>query len=139
MSGYVTAVIIGMGIACVIICILVKRYYQSRMEKIYGSLLQRLDRAMGGEMPNTAYDESMDAAVAERLNRIVQIYGMNQERAEEERNQIKSLISDISHQVRTPLTNIMLYTGLLQEQDLAPDARILAEKIEKQSDKLEFI
>lgn len=51
---------------------------------------------------------------------------------------IKSLISDISHQVRTPVTNIMLYAGLLQEQDLDSEAMHLADKIQKQSDKLDF-
>ena len=93
---------------------------------------------MAGKYQDTAYDESMDAAVAERLNRVVQISGMNQEKAERERDTIKSLISDISHQVRTPLTNIMLYVGLLQEQDLDESTMRLAEKIQKQSMKLDF-
>jgi signal transduction histidine kinase len=80
----------------------------------------------------------MDTAVMERLNRIVQISGMNQGKAEKERDIIKSLISDISHQVRTPLTNIMLYVGLLKEQDLDSDTELLVDKIGKQSEKLEF-
>ena len=86
----------------------------------------------------TAYNESMDAAVVERLNRVVQISGMNQGKAERERDTIKSLISDISHQVRTPLTNIMLYVDLLKEQELDGDSMLLVDKIQKQSDKLDF-
>ncbi len=100
--------------------------------------MQRLDRAIGGEIQDTAYDESMDTAVTERLNRVVQISRMNQGKAEKERDIIKSLISDISHQVRTPLTNIMLYVGLLKEQDLDNDTMLLVDKIGKQSEKLEF-
>jgi signal transduction histidine kinase len=108
------------------------------MEVTYQNLLQRLDRAIGGEIQDTAYDESMDTAVTERLNRVVQISRMNQGKAEKERDIIKSLISDISHQVRTPLTNIMLYVGLLKEQDLDNDTMLLVDKIGKQSEKLEF-
>ena len=72
------------------------------------------------------------------MKRSVQISGMNQGKAEKERDIIKSLISDISHQVRTPLTNIMLYVGLLKEQDLDSDTELLVDKIGKQSEKLEF-
>lgn len=123
---------------CIVSCILIKKYYQNRVEATYQELLLKLDRAIGGGIQDTAYDESMDAAVAERLNRVVQISRMNQEKAERERDTIKSLISDISHQVRTPLTNIMLYVGLLQEQDLDESTMRLAEKIQKQSMKLDF-
>ena len=115
-----------------------KSSYSKKMEATYQNLLQRLDRAIGGEIQDTAYDESMDTAVTERLNRVVQISRMNQEKAEKERDIIKSLISDISHQVRTPLTNIMLYVGLLKEQDLDNDTKLLVDKIGKQSEKLEF-
>lgn len=123
---------------CVIVCVLSNRRAQKRAETVYQNLLQRLDRAIGGEIQPVVYDESVDMAVAERLNRIVRICGMNQGRAEKERDTVKSLISDISHQVRTPLTNIMLYAGLLREQATGSDAMLLAEKIEKQSQKLEF-
>ncbi len=137
MDGYIVLTVFMLA-GCIASCILIKKYYQNRVEATYQELLLKLDRAIGGEIQDTAYDESMDAAVAERLNRVVQISGMNQEKAERERDTIKSLISDISHQVRTPLTNIMLYVGLLQEQDLDESTMRLAEKIQKQSMKLDF-
>lgn len=131
---FIAVVLLGFAAAC----ILLRRYYRNRMESVYQNLLQSLDRVLGGETLDTVFDESMDAAVAERLNRLVQISGMNQDRAERERDVIKSLISDISHQVRTPLTNLMLYAGLLREQELDGDAMLLADKIQKQCDKLDF-
>ncbi len=115
-----------------------RRSSRKKMEKTYQQLLTRLDRAMGGQIQETAYDESMDAAVTERLNRVVRISRMHQEKAERERDTIKSLISDISHQVRTPLSGIMLYAGLLHEQALDADTALLADKIGKQSEKLDF-
>lgn len=132
--GFVTVILVG----CVIVCVLLKRYYQNRMEAVYQVMLQKLDKAIRGKVQENVYDESMEAAVVERLNRVVQISGMNQGKAEQERDMIKSLISDVSHQVRTPVTNIMLYTGLLQEQDLDRDSMHLVHKIQKQSDKLDF-
>ena len=137
MNGYLLLTITLLA-GCAAICLFFWRHEQKKMETVYQNLLQRLDRAIGGEIQETIYDESLDAAVTERLNRAVQIFRMNQERAERERDIIKSLISDISHQIRTPLTNIMLYAGLLQEQALEPEASLLADKIAKQSDKLDF-
>lgn len=137
MDRYIVLVAVIL-VGCVVVCVLLKQYYQNRMEAVYQVMLQKLDKAIGGEVQDTVYDESMEAAVVERLNRVVQISGMNQGKAEQERDIIKSLISDISHQVRTPVTNIMLYAGLLQEQDLDSDSMRLADKIQKQSDKLDF-
>ena len=137
MNGY-ALLLITIFMGCTVICVSIKRYYQNKIETTFQELLQKLDKAIGGEIQETSYDESMDAAVTERLNRLVQNFGMNQNRAERERDVIKSLISDISHQVRTPLTNIMLYVGLLKEQELDEDTMLLVDKIQKQSDKLEF-
>ena len=137
MNGYIVLVAV-MLVVCAMVCMLLSHHIQKKMEVTYQNLLQRLDRAIGGEIQDTAYDESMDTAVTERLNRVVQISRMNQGKAEKERDIIKSLISDISHQVRTPLTNIMLYVGLLKEQDLDNDTMLLVDKIGKQSEKLEF-
>lgn len=137
MNGYIAAGAVA-AVACLGGCLAFRHYYRRKMEKIYQELLQKLDKAMGGEKVEAVCDESMDGAVAERLNRLMEIYGMNRERAEKERDTVKSLISDISHQVRTPLSNIMLYAGLLEEQELNPQAQRLAQKIKKQSDKLAF-
>lgn len=137
MNGYISLMAVMFG-GCAAGCIFFHYYARKKMETVYQNLLQKLDRAIGGEIQNTAYDESMDTAVTERLNRIVQIAGLHQGEAEKERDIIKSLISDISHQVRTPLTNIMLYVGLLQERGLDRGAKALADKIEKQAEKLDF-
>ena len=47
--------------------------------------------------------------------------------------------SDISHQMKTPLANIMLYSELLQEQTEGEQEKYLAEQIETYAKKLEFL
>lgn len=101
-------------------------------------LLQRLDDALEGVEGAYAYDESMDSAIADRLNKLLRSSSMGKERAYQDRDRIKSLISDISHQIRTPLSNIMLYTGLLQEKKLDGQSRMLADQIQGQAEKLDF-
>ena len=101
-------------------------------------LLQRLDDALNGEVEASAYDESLDSAITERLDKLLRSSSMGKERAYQDRDRIKALISDISHQIRTPLSNIMLYTGLLQEKNLDGQSRILADQIQGQAEKLDF-
>lgn len=136
----VLAAAAGIAIVCI------RRYYRKRMQAATQMLLERLDRAIGEEMQEEIFDESVDAAVTERLNRLLELTNMHQEQAETERDTIKSIISNITHQIRTPVTNIMLYTGLLQEIVAAPgqDGGVtenishLLLKLQKQADKLDF-
>lgn len=123
---------------CIIISAFVIHSARASMRNQYDALLQKLDRAVGGRKLETYYDESLDAAIAVRLNRIVEISKMQKDQAVEERDIIKSLISDISHQIRTPLSNITLYTGLLKEQVSDDKSLAYARKIEKNAEKLEF-
>lgn len=136
----VPVVVAGIAIVCI------RRYYRKRMQAATQMLLERLDRAIGGEMQEEVFDESVDAAVTGRLNRLLELTNMHQEQAETERDTIKSIISNITHQIRTPVTNIMLYTGLLQEIVAAPgqddglteNISHLLLKLQKQADKLDF-
>ncbi len=57
-----------------------------------------------------------------------------------ERDSIKSLISDISHQTKTPVANILLYTQLLDERGvLGEEEKKLLSSISSQTEKLDFL
>lgn len=105
--------IVGLNI---IILGLVIYWYRNKMLSQYNSFLNKADEILGGKQIDMRYDESLDSAISERLNRIVEISNMQKEVAEQEHNTIKSLLSNISHQIRTPLANITLYAGLLKEE-----------------------
>ncbi|MDO4322205.1 MAG: HAMP domain-containing sensor histidine kinase [Lachnospiraceae bacterium] len=140
----------GCVLLCAAICITIFLYERNKSKKILERVLQELDDAITGNLLVTAYDESLDDAIRDRLNRVVQISGMQRDEAQKERDAVKSLISDISHQVRTPLSNILLYSELLEETlqsscaHISPAAKDLsaagqmAAKIRQQSEKLDF-
>lgn len=92
------------------------RWYKKRLLFQYNSFLNKADEILNGKQIDLIYDESLDSAISERLNRIVEISRMQKEAAEQERDLIKSLLSNISHQIRNPLANITLYAGLLKEE-----------------------
>ena len=62
MRGYIVLAAVMLAV-CAIVCTLLCHHIQKKMEVTYQNLLQRLDRSIGGEIQDTAYDESMDTAV----------------------------------------------------------------------------
>lgn len=131
-------VIISIIVLNAIITGLIIRWYRNAILRQYNTFLNKADEILSGKQIDITYDESIDSAISERLNRIIEISRMQKEAAEEERDIIKSLLSNISHQIRTPLTNITLYAGLLKDELKESSAFRLADKVEKNAEKLEF-
>lgn len=131
-------VIISILFINIIISGFVIRWFRNKTAQHYQDFLQKTDEILSGKTAEVICDESLDSAVLDRLNRIAEIFDMQKEGALRERDTIKSLLSNISHQIRTPLTNITLYAELLKDEIEAPDASRLADKIEKNAQKLEF-
>ena len=132
------AVIIGIIILNILIMGLIICWYRNKMLFQYNNFLNKVDKILGGKQIDMIYDETLDSAISERLNRIMEISNMQKEIAEQERDVIKSLLSNISHQIRTPLANITLYAGLLKDDLNGMSSFRLADKIEKNAEKLEF-
>ncbi|MNN31512.1 Alkaline phosphatase synthesis sensor protein PhoR [compost metagenome] len=74
------------------------------------------------------------------MYRYVEITKSHQESIEGEKSKIKALISDISHQTKTPLSNIILYSQLLGEvSGLNQETMQYISQIKLQSEKLEWL
>ncbi len=105
--------------------------------------LQRLDEMLSSAIDGTFEEKRYDETELSRLeNRWKQYFASSRqslEKTREERENIKSLVSDISHQTKTPLSNILLYAELLEERTKDPEGRALAEQIFSQAEKLEFL
>ncbi|MGN7765416.1 sensor histidine kinase [Paenibacillus sp. 22594] len=104
------------------------------------SVDEMVDRAIHGREKLTHFDETSLSSLEHKLLRYIEINQANEQNLESEKNTIKELISDISHQTKTPLSNILLYSQLLAEMpELGGDTRLLLNQIESQSEKLEWL
>lgn len=107
-------------------------------------ILKKLDRmlimAINGDFVETEYNETMLSRLEARIYQYLSLNRQNQREIAKERDMIQMLISDISHQTKTPVANMLLYTQLLQENtSLDQEATKLAQQIEKQTEKLQFL
>lgn len=114
-------------------------YFRHREKATLTRIDEMLDAAIRGEFCESAFDESMLSAVESKFSQYLRSNGVQARQIQEEKNRIKALISDISHQTKTPIANILLYAQLLAEQDLSPGARDCTDALEDQAEKLRFL
>lgn len=103
---------------------------------------ETLDKILAGknlEEPEEVTKDTLWGKCGEKFWRLYQVWNQKEVDAIQERKRMKSLISDISHQTKTPLANIKLYQEFLEEEDLSEKGREFLRLLEEQTDKLEFL
>ncbi|HFH9977498.1 TPA: sensor histidine kinase [Streptococcus pyogenes] len=101
------------------------------------ALNEMLDLAMNGEFEEKIFDETELSKFQTKFMRYLTNSSMSEKKITEEKNKLKQLITDISHQTKTPLTNIVMYSELLQEIADEPQINDYASEISIHSRKLE--
>ena len=106
-------------------------------------LLKRLDtmleKAITRGFTEEDYDESLLSAVESKLARYLASSTVSARNLQAEKDKIKTLIADVSHQTKTPLSNVLLYAQLLSEQPLPEENRACVMALEGQAVKLQSL
>ena len=88
----------------------------------------------------SACEETLYAHIEHMLSRIQRMAMGRQEEVERSRAQIQQLITEIAHQMRTPLTNMETYLEFLQEESIEEeDAKEYLEAVRCAEQKLHFL
>ena len=132
---------IGYVIACAaaLLALTVIFYDRWRTARTIHRLDEMLSSAMNGSFSEGSFDESRLSALESRLARYLTASALSERNVRKQKDQISALISDISHQTRTPVANLQLYAQLLAEQPLTPQGRDCAAAISAQTDKLQTL
>ena len=88
---------------------------RSRELKKISDTVQRM--TSGKELPDFSdCEETMDSKIRHQLLRLQEILVSQKQDAQKERKELQELISEIAHQMRTPLTNLKNYLDFLSEE-----------------------
>ena len=133
MTGYL---VIGTALLLALAVVAVDRWQISRTIR---RLDDMLTTAMNGSFSEETFDESRLSALESRLGRYLTASALSERNVREQKDQISTLISDISHQTKTPVANLQLYAQLLSEQPLTPQGKDCAAAIATQAEKLQTL
>lgn len=114
-------------------------YCHIRMRQQTKKLDEMLDKAIDGSFTESCFDESQLSYIENKMWKYLSSSEISARKTAEEKSKIKTLIADISHQTKTPVSNILLYSELLSECNLSDTEKDYANRIFLQSEKLSFL
>lgn len=126
-------------IAAAVIGICYGLYSRIRVRHLTVSMGRMLDMAIDGTFTEHKFDESLLSALESKLWKYLTTAEISAENVAHEKDKIKQLVADIAHQTKTPVSNIILYSELLQEQELGGEAPLYVRSINMQAAKLGFL
>lgn len=136
--GKVSVIILLAGIFCLllaVVIVLLDFYFRRRSLRRMHDMIQS---AIDGTFRADTFDESLSASVENKLAEYLAVSETQREKAVVEQEKTKTLIADISHQTKTPIANLLLYTELLKEEEGAGNSETVA-LLENQVRKLDFL
>lgn len=110
-----------------------------KANKVIDRLNKMIDNAIEGRPIENGFDESKLSALETKLSHYLTANSATKIQLADEKSQINQLISDISHQTKTPLANILLYTQLLAESELSDYDQNCVAALTQQAEKLNFL
>lgn len=135
-QSFITVIIIVFCITLSLLAVLLYHFYTLR---IIRRLKNMIDTAMDGTFTEQFFDESRLSALESSFAHYLSASETSYKNVTTEKNNIKELISDISHQTKTPVTNILLYSELLKEQNLPKESKKYITSLTLQAEKLRFL
>lgn len=98
-------------------------YQRWQVYRFADELCETLDALLSGKAPSFPhpYEDSLAARVQGKLLQYSEMVNDLSRRSQQDKQTIQSLVSDISHQVKTPLANMKMFTDILQNHSLSPE------------------
>lgn len=125
-----------LGFAAVLAAFIIYR----KSLKTLDALDTMLDEAIAGKFSENRFTEEKLSKIESKMYRYLTKGQTSLKEINTEKDRIKTLIADISHQTKTPVSNILLYTQLLKEsKSLDEDTKKLVSQVEIQTEKLHFL
>lgn len=108
----------------------------------FTNLFVMMDKMMNREVVQNFdhIDDTYISQIYHQLNRLYDVLQMQQSSIEKEKSKVQSFVSDISHQLKTPLTNLHLLQEALKQPGISSEEnQDYLENQGKQLDKIDFL
>lgn len=134
-----TKVYIGICIAIALCGIAFGIWQSIRARKVMARLEEMLGEAMTGNFTEKEFSENRISRIESKFYNYINSSAVSAVAVKNERDKIKTLISDISHQTKTPIANLLLHGELLAESELNSEQRDSCGAMLRETEKLRFL
>lgn len=111
-----------------------KRQTYRKIDRLLDSVLTQ------EEIIYSDVEEGEFSALVSKIKQIQEVLDSHVQNAEAEKEQVKSLVSNMSHQLKTPLANLSLYGEILGREEISSERRKeFVDKMGRQIDKLNWM
>lgn len=131
-----TALGYGILAAAIVLCAAAVWCERRKTRRTLEKLNEMLTDAMRGDFTEDSFDETLLSALESKLAHYLAASTVSARNVSTEKEKLKTLIGDISHQTKTPIANILLYTQLLREQ---PGNTVCLDALDAQTKKLQSL
>ncbi len=134
---YVVAVFLCEGIGVLFLCI---RYFEVQHSAMEDAVSQ-IEEYISGNMDSyiECNDEGELCRLFHEINALASILNAHSEREKNAKKFLQDTISDISHQLKTPLAALNIYNGILYEAEEQSDIREICQMSEQELDRIETL
>ena len=124
----------GISIILAILLVLAICYSIYQRRKTYRMIDRLLDSVLSQEMiVHSELEEGEFSALVSKIRQIQEVLENRARSADNEKEQVKSLVSNMSHQLKTPLANLSIYAEILGQGEIAPERKAeFADKMQRQ-------
>lgn len=131
--------IVYFAIGCIFFSVCFSLLEHRRIRKMTLRMEAMIRAAMKGDYEESTFDETQLSRLETTLSNYLAANEISMKNLAAEKDKINTLISDISHQTKTPISNLLLYSELLREETLSESAMESTAKIHAQAEKLRFL
>lgn len=95
-------------------------YYLNRLRRMQKLLRDYQETGTAGF---STMKETQESKLENTLQRLLNQAEKKEVQAKKERDEVAALLSDLTHQLKTPMANVIMYTELLEDENLTPEER----------------
>lgn len=125
-----------------ILALMWKNYQIKKGAKLFAEKVEEaLEAIVTGKEWNNGeeLEDSLWGRTGTQLAKAEYVFLKKEEDSLREKEIVKGLISDISHQTRTPIANMKLYVELLEDEQISQNGQEFLGKIKEQMEKIDFL
>lgn len=110
-----------------------------RGKKTMDGIEEMLNSAIRGDFSEKSFSEERSSRLESLFSDYLKSSYLSALNVKNDRDKIKVLISDISHQTKTPISNLLLHSEILKETNLDDEQRESLDAISSEAEKLRFL